>query len=123
MYFLIACTVALIGMMVILGSVRPKPNHHRQPLINTDAWIDAWEFSIQKFLRKILRTIVVHLVSWYRFIIYDMNVHKNIRQKVRELLYEHYREEKRNKSALSQTHEELPPQKNSQKSQDKEESF
>jgi hypothetical protein len=98
MYFLIASICALIGIVVLLSRVKPERNYY-QPIINTDRWIESWELSLQKFLRQILRFIVVHLVGWYRFIIHDITIHKTMKRKVRELLYEHHREQ-RSKTTL-----------------------
>lgn len=47
-----------------------------------------------------LRFIVVHLVGWYRFIVHDITIHKTMKKKVRELLYEHHREQRKSKSKL-----------------------
>ena len=98
MYFLIATVCAFIGMMILLFRVKPTSNYY-QPIINTDRWIESWEHSLQKFLRRTLRFIVVHLVGWYRFVIHDITVHKTMKRKVRELLYEHNREQ-RSKTTL-----------------------
>ena len=93
MYFLIASVCAFIGMIILLYRVKPHTGYH-QPIINTDRWIESWEFALQRFLRKLLRFIVVHLVGWYRFVVHDITIHKTIKRKVRELLYEHHREQR-----------------------------
>jgi len=98
MYFLIATVCAFIGIIILLFRVKPSSNYH-QPIINTDRWIENWEYSLQKSLRRTLRFIVVHLVGWYRFVIHDITVHKTMKRKVRELLYEHHREQ-RSKTTL-----------------------
>lgn len=105
MYFLLASIIALIGIGVLIKSVKTKAprSDHYPHLIDTDAWIEAWEFSLQKFLRKILRVVVVHIVSWYRFLLYEMTLHKTVRQKVRELLYEHYHEQRKKKQIQHKT--------------------
>lgn len=101
MYFLLASLVALGGIFFLLRSTKPRirKSDYYPDLIDTNAWIDSLEFSLQKFLRKILKVTVVHMVSWYRFIVYDITIHKTLRQKVRELIQEHqreYREKKKN---------------------------
>ncbi len=98
MYFLLASIVGLIGIIILLRLTKPRVRdiRHLPHIIDTHAWIESWEFSFQRFLRKILRIMVVHIVQWYRFIIYDMHIHTTVKKKVRELLHEHYHE-KRNK--------------------------
>ncbi len=93
MYFLLATLCALIGIVLLLLQTKPVVPYHK-PIIDTDRWIDHWEVTIQNSLRKLLRFVVIHLVGWYRFIIHDITIHKAMKKKVRELLYEHHHEQK-----------------------------
>ncbi len=93
MEFLIASIIGILGMVILLWKTKPTVTDPA-PLIDTDRWIDEGSIAIEKFVRKILRVVVFHLVSWYRFIIHDMTIHKTMKQKVRELLYEHHREQR-----------------------------
>lgn len=63
-----------------------------RPLIDTDVWIESIHVSFQTKLRTVLRFIVVHLVQWYRYITRDITIHTTMKKKVRELLYEHHKE-------------------------------
>lgn len=96
MYFLIASACALIGIGILLFRAKPTTDYH-EPIINTDRWIESWEFALQKSLRSALRFLVVHLVGWYRFVIHDITIHKTMKKKVRELLYEHHHEQRKSK--------------------------
>jgi hypothetical protein len=100
MYFLLATICALIGIIILLSRVKPNKEYHI-PIIDTDRWIDHWEITFQNSLRKILRFVVIHLVGWYRFVIHDITIHKTMKKKVRELLYEHHREQKVKSTRLS----------------------
>ena len=93
MYFLLASVLAVIGITVLLAGVKSDGQYH-EPIINTDRWIDSWTFTMKKTIRRMLRFVVVHLVGWYRFVVHDITIHKTMKQKVRELLYEHHREER-----------------------------
>lgn len=98
MYFLLASLIAVVGIMILLSGKQPVKETYHQPLINTDRWIETWEISLQKTLRKILRFVVVHLVGWYRFVIHDITIHKTMKKKVREILYEHNAERRKKAS-------------------------
>ena len=98
MYFLLSIVCALIGMgLVLYGTPIKSPAHHR-PFIDTDQWIEDARILIQTWIRTVLKFVVVHLVNWYRYVTRDITIHKTMKQKIRELLYEHYRE---NKNKLS----------------------
>lgn len=100
MYFLLATICALIAIGILIMQKKPALEYHK-PIIDTDRWIEHWESIFQNSLRKILRFAVIHLVGWYRFIIHDITIHKTMKKKVRELLYEHHREQKVKTTRLS----------------------
>ncbi len=99
MYFLIASICAMIGIVILVARTKPVYSGTAEHIIDTDRWIEQGKFLIAKLIRKILRFIVVHLVGWYRFVVHDITIHKTLRQKVRELLYEHYNEQRVKRSA------------------------
>lgn len=89
MYFLLAMICALLGMGIILyrSPIRSTGNRY---LIDTDRWIEHFSMSLRSWIRNFLKFIVVHLVYWYRHITRDISIHTTVKQKVRELLYEHH---------------------------------
>ncbi len=95
MYFLLASSLAVVGIIVLLTGKKPAKESYSEPIINTDKWIETLEIGLQKTIRKILRFIVVHLVGWYRFVIHDITIHKTMKRKVREILYEHHAEKRK----------------------------
>ncbi len=94
MYFFIAMVCASIGMILVLRGTPVKQSLRNKALIDTDIWIENIYTSFQKILKSLLKFIVVHLVQWYRHITQNMTIHRTIKQRIRELLYEHYREKK-----------------------------
>jgi hypothetical protein len=94
MYFLLAMACALIGMGLVIHGTPVKSSAKHHPFIDTDHWIESTRLIIQTWIRRMLKFIVVHLVNWYRYVTRDITIHKTMKQKVRELLYEHYRENK-----------------------------
>lgn len=101
MYFLLASVIALVGIVILLAGKKPATGSYHEPIINTDRWIESWEIGLQKTIRKILRFVVVHLVGWYRFVIHDITIHKTMKKKVREILYEHHAEKRKKVSDKS----------------------
>jgi uncharacterized membrane protein len=101
MYFLLAIAFAVIGIGILLWNAKPRYSEHPRSVIDTDRWIDKAEFFMQKTIKQILHTFVVHLVSWYRIISHEITIHKTLKQKVREILYEHH---KQKKSAVGKDH-------------------
>jgi hypothetical protein len=95
MYFLIALICSLIGIGILIRFARPNYAMAQQPIIDTDQWIQSTKIILEKKLKYILRTAVVHLVSWYRVITRQITIHTTVRQKVRKILFEHYAEQKK----------------------------
>lgn len=99
MYFLLASLVALGGIIFLLRPTKQKVSLQQNlNIIDTDVWIDSLESTLQQFLRKILKIIVIHIASWYRFIVYNITIHKKLRTKIKELLHEHQREHRAKKN-------------------------
>lgn len=95
MYFLIALICSLIGMGILIRFTRPNYSLAHQPIIDTDRWIESGKIILEKKLKDVLHTVVIHLVSWYRIITRQVTIHKTVKQKVREILFEHYAEQKK----------------------------
>ncbi len=62
--------------------------------IDTDVWIEHISTSIQKTSTLILKFIIVHSIDWYHRVTQNMTIQKKIKQRIKTLLYEHYRERK-----------------------------
>jgi hypothetical protein len=85
---------SLIGMGILIRFARSNYSLAQQPIVDTDRWIESGKIILENKIKIILHVIVVHLVSWYRVITHRITIHKTMKQKVREILFEHHAKQK-----------------------------